>query len=146
MSLPDPPAIVDVINTTIHAALPLSDSKFPSFAALICPPFPERPLHCSIVPFSQWASPGVWIPSEPSKVGSHDEASDLNGAHDDRFPHDALGVPLLELNISNGTGRQSYQSRHSALRRITMNDCWKIGDEDTTWIEPEWASREIYDM
>ncbi|ODN95730.1 hypothetical protein L198_04348 [Cryptococcus wingfieldii CBS 7118] len=121
------------------------------------PPFPKLPSALTVVSFDQFEHKGVW-----TKAGL------VNSEAGPSQPHDALGVPLVAMERPYTGINHTFEEREAHKKekrkaaterkrdfpitlpngpktksqspRLDPEDCWKIGDPNSDWVEPSVTS------
>jgi hypothetical protein len=107
------------------------------------PSFPAPPPGASLKPFSQWIPKGLYL----SSSGSVRDGIGLSLASGGKQP--------LQLHTPGAPGVVTEEMlREKKLRqlqkgklgvRVEKDDCFKIGDENSGWVEPAGTSKSDYD-
>ncbi|WVQ75472.1 hypothetical protein IAR50_005097 [Cryptococcus sp. DSM 104548] len=127
------------------------------------PPFPKLPSALALVSFDQFESKGMWT----STGVACSEAGPPQ-------PHDAQGVPLVAMERPYTGINHTFEEREAhkkdkrkaaterkrdfpivapnppgekkQSRRLNAEDCWKIGDPSSGWVEPAATSSKDFDI
>ena len=96
------------------------------------------------------------MPVSPSMDSDNDDSSE-NSSKAPNVPHDDHGIPLVEVGegrsleisvqVQNAEERKQQRMRRgNAAYIIDKDECWNIGNEDMSWVEPEGTSKSDFDV
>ncbi|WRT68004.1 uncharacterized protein IL334_004979 [Kwoniella shivajii] len=118
-------------------------------AQLSFPPFPKTPRVVKIKTAQSWKAPGIWLISNRAEATPHD----ANGT-----ALITIGKPFAGIDITleekeelrRSKRRETYHRKKDAEGRpglrIAQDDCWKIGQVDCAWQEPDNTSLSDFDI
>jgi hypothetical protein len=148
--------VVEPLEVTLKAAP--EEFTLPESEWLIFPPFPPAPHGISLFPFSDFQNAGVFLVDENAKKkdsSSLSTDSDDDDEADELVEHDSNDVPLVTLGVAHdpaskeARAKAKWEARNLKKRiiyRLGYDDCWKIGSDESDWVEPEGTSQHIYDL
>jgi hypothetical protein len=126
--------IDEVTDSDLH---PHDDGPSPE-ATYFFPSFPKPPPRVLIKSFSQWVPQGVYL-SQTSKASGVDFRGLKFAAESGMQTQDSS---TIEERLKEKKLRQLQKGKLGV--RVTKEDCFKLGDEGTSWEEPD-TSRSNYD-
>lgn len=114
----------------------------PSQATFFFPPFPPVPPRRSLQSLNYWRQAGVYLAPD---LATSSTGQDVRGLRlvPDKGTGDARSIQVAEERAKEKKLRQLQKGKLGV--RVVREDCWKIGEEDTDWIEPEGTSKSDYD-
>lgn len=132
-------------GVTRGEAVPSEGDLPTTLAQHFFPPFPPCPTLSPLMAIHQWQSKGVYMRAD-GRYGAC--GRDSHGVCLVPSPQNGL---TSSANAEAEWGERNKQKKLRQLQkgklgvRVLREDCWKIGDENEQWVEPDETSRSNYD-